>query len=147
GPEYDVVEEPQVPQVVVVVPASASAGQATISSGPFGPGQVWTGRYLCTQGDTALRFIVVEAHGFEVRPLFDFFHEPSGAKGMYLVQGTFDPRTGRVRFQPEKWVVRPDRYVMVGMAGRVSADGDEINGSITHEGCGYFDLSLGAPQP
>ena len=135
--------EPYVPGAyVVTLPAVTPAPDATITSGPFGAGQVWTGTYYCPQGDTELRFIVLDAYDYEIRALFDFYHPASGAKGTYVVNGKLDPRSGKVRFRPQTWIVRPEHYVMVGMAGSVSGDLDRMSGRITHEACGGFDLTL-----
>jgi len=128
--------------VVVTVPPSRSATSATITSGPFGAGQVWSGNYDCPQGNTALKLIVLEAYDYNVRALFDFYHAPSGAKGMYVIDGVLDPRSGKVRFRPVAWVVRPENYVMVGLAGTVAADADRISGRITDLSCGDFDVQL-----
>ena len=77
-----------------------------------------------------------------MRAVFDFNHAPSGAKGSYLVTGRYDAATGRIRFRPGEWIVRPRGYVTVGMEGELSPEEDRMTGRITHDSCGGFDVSL-----
>ena len=129
---------------VVTVPSEPSSPALPVTSGPFGAGQVWAGRYTCPQGPTELSLIVLEARDYQVRALFDFFHAPSGAKGSYLVSGQLNRKTGRFRLRPEAWVVQPHGYVMVGLAGAVVGGGTRLSGRITDPGCGAFEVELQA---
>lgn len=97
-----------------------------------------TGSYLCAQGRTALVLRVRDVRGSALRVEFDFLHAASRAAGRYTLTGlcTTD---GRVRLDPEAWIVRPPNYIMVGMDGAVS--GETFRGVITHPSCGDFTVT------
>jgi len=107
---------------------------------PFAERRTWVGAYDCPQGRTELTLRVVDVHDKFVRAIFDFHHAPTDVAGQFLLAGAFDEQTGNVRFVPGVWIVHPDDYVTVGMAGRVSRDGTRFEGSIPAPGCGGFWL-------
>ncbi|UQA55329.1 hypothetical protein [Polyangium aurulentum] len=142
----DGAEEPQVEvrsaaPVEVEEPAEeAWIPKALPAGNPFARTRTWIGDYDCVQGTTALALRIVDVRGRVVRAIFDFHHSPTSAAGSYLVSGTFDPSTHRVRFDPGRWIVRPDDYVMTSMEGEVASDGSLFAGRIAFPGCGAFQL-------
>ncbi|MDC3957554.1 hypothetical protein [Polyangium jinanense] len=107
---------------------------------PFQRSRTWVGDYDCVQGNTGLALRIVDVRGRVVRAVFDFQHAPSGATGSYLIAGTYEPETRRVRFDPSRWIVQPEDYVMVSMEGEIATDGSLFAGKITFPGCGAFHL-------
>lgn len=106
---------------------------------PLTPGTVFTGRYLCAQGSTALTLRVTEVRGTSVRAEFDFDHAPSRAAGLYTLTGTCVG--DHLSLSPEAWVRQPFGYIMVGMRGDLSDHAARFRGSITHPSCGGFDVA------
>ncbi|MDI1429654.1 hypothetical protein [Polyangium sorediatum] len=107
---------------------------------PFQRARTWVGDYDCTQGNTGLALRIVDVRGRVVRAVFDFQHAPSGAAGSYLISGTYEPETRRVRFDPSRWIVQPEHYIMVSMEGEIATDNSLFAGKITFPGCGAFHL-------
>jgi len=107
---------------------------------PFERKRTWVGDYDCVQGNTGLALRIVDVRGRVVRAVFDFRHAPTGAAGSYLIAGTYEPDTRRVRFDPSRWIERPEDYVMVSMEGEIASDGSLFAGKITFPGCGAFHL-------
>ncbi len=114
--------------------------RAQPGANPFARTRTWLGDYDCVQGTTALALRIVDVRGRVVRAIFDFHHSATSAAGSYLVSGTYDPSTHRVRFDPGRWIVRPEDYVMTSMEGEVASDGSLFAGRITFPGCGAFQL-------
>jgi hypothetical protein len=98
------------------------------------------GDYDCTQGNTGMSLHIMDVRGHVVRAIFDFVHAPSGASGSYVITGSFDPETRHVRFEPSKWIVKPNDYIMVPMSGEISTDNSLFAGKIDFPGCGAFQL-------
>lgn len=144
-PIYIVLPEGSGPPEVVVqngAPATNTGWtpSALPATNPFERHQTWVGDYDCTQGNTGFSFRIMDVRGRVVRAIFDFLHEPSGAEGSYVMTGTYDPETRRVHFEPSRWIVQPDHYMMVPMSGEISTDETLFAGKIDHPGCGAFKL-------
>jgi len=142
-PIYIVLPEDSGPPEVVVQNGATNSGwtpSALPATNPFERHQTWVGDYDCTQGNTGFAFRIMDVRGRVVRAIFDFLHEPSGAQGSYVVTGTYDPETRRVHFEPSRWIVQPDHYMMVPMSGEISSDETLFAGKINHPGCGAFQL-------
>ena len=110
---------------------------------PFVGGQVWTGTYVCSQGETALWLRIFAATGNDVSATFEFEHVPSGAHGEYELLGRYDPHKRTLVLTPGRWLSQPPNYISVGMSGRVSSDGKRFQGKITEPSCGTFTVALG----
>jgi hypothetical protein len=98
------------------------------------------GTYVCAQGRTNLTLRVVDVHGTKMRAIFDFHHPPTDVAGQFMMSGAFDEQTGRTVFTPGAWIIHPDNYVTVAMAGRVTRDGARFDGRIAGPGCAEFRL-------
>jgi hypothetical protein len=154
APEEPEPAEARAPGVVVVVgQGSAPAPQAQEAPAPdrwipdafprpnpFVARRTWVGDYDCIQGRTGLALRVIDVHGKRVRAIFDFHHAASGAAGQYIIGGAYDEESGRVTFEPGPWIIHPDGYLPVSMAGEVSVDGTRFVGRILYPGCGMFRL-------
>jgi|GEM_PF-3257362 len=131
------------PEVVVQPRPVARDGwtpEAFPVTNPFERFRTWVGDYDCVQGNTDFKVRIMDVRGRAVRAVFEFLHAPSGAKGSYVITGTFDADTRRVYFEPSSWIDQPDNYVMVPMTGEVSADHSLFAGKIDFQGCGAFRL-------
>lgn len=135
---------PAAPSLGAVEPLVQSRADVREAKNPFEPNQIWEGRYLCAQGETALMLRILEVSANELKARFEFAHEESGVSGSYDMSGRFDPRSGRVTFTPDKWVQRPPSYVSVGMSGAVREK--VFSGRIDHETCGEFSVTLGEDE-
>ena len=162
GPEDPAaMREPPGPAAVIVIPQAAPIPEAVAERraprpapheedgwvpdllprfNPFAEARTWVGAYDCPQGRTSLTLRVVDVRGTKVRAIFDFHHAPTDAAGQFLLAGEFDEHTGDMVFTPGAWIIHPDSYVTVPMAGRVSRDGTRFAGVIPAAGCGGFRL-------
>ncbi len=110
---------------------------------PFESGQVWIGGYLgCPQGATDLTLRVESVSAMEVSAIFEFSYVPDDVFGQYYVRGAYEAATRSIRLDPVSWIVEPVDYVMVGMNGRVTGDGEFYSGQITAGDCRNFVVNL-----
>jgi len=57
----------------------------------------------------------------------------------------FDPATRRVIFRPQRWIMQPPGYAMIGFTG--IRNGTAIHGTTDYPTCGSIALSLSQPAP
>ncbi|MDW8249735.1 MAG: hypothetical protein RMJ98_10600, partial [Myxococcales bacterium] len=111
---------------------------------PYSPrrlaaGTTYRGHYLCSQGDTAMTLQIEEVlRNGQVRGIFSFHHEPSGAQGSFTVEGSLSS-AGEVVFEPVEWISRPPRYVAVPFRLLFSEDGQHAKGGVLHPSCGEME--------
>lgn len=94
----------------------------------------WIGEYVCAQGVTRLHLNVAEATPDFVRAVFHFYESPRNPgvpTGCFTVAGRYSAKTRRIDLRPEKWLLKPPDYMMVGVSGRFAADGANFTGSVT----------------
>lgn len=103
--------------------------------GQLAAGAVYEGRYLCAQGDTGMKLRIAQVQGQRVSGVFEFFHEPTDARGSFSVEGTLR-QSGEITFDPIEWIVHPPRYVAVPFRVTVSENGETLQGGVLHESCG-----------
>ena len=141
--------EPEPPAPVEIVEArpqaplarKADAGYRTYASGRLAAGAVYRGHYLCSQGDTGMTLHIEEAlRNGQVRGVFEFHHEASGAQGSFTVEGRIAP-DGDITFEPVDWINRPPRYVAVPFRLVISEDGKSARGGVLHPSCGAMEAS------
>jgi hypothetical protein len=140
--------------------ALLAAGEAQAKPGAADPVLgVWRGKYVCGQGVTALTLTVsvgapaptpAGPRGFApvqkstpVAARFDFGPvkaNPLVPKGSYTMSGVYYPSSRRIVLQPEAWRIAPLGYFMVGLDGRMTAEGDRISGEIKDASCGAVEL-------
>jgi len=137
------------------------AGQTTFRPVPIPAG--WMGSYTCRQGVTGLQLDVQEVPQehfkcqnsypdcdpeyakapIPVRATFKFFplpENPGLPAGSFTMTGAFTAR--KASLKPEAWKEQPAGWEMVALSGEVSDDNRFFMGTIEHEGCGAFSLSL-----
>ena len=128
---------------------AALSGAMLLSSAHGDPARAgvageWTGKYICTQGVTALRLSVAQGAGNAITATFNFGplpENPAVPKGAYQMSGTYDPSLHRVLLRGVKWIDAPDGYVMVGLDGRLTQSGDKISGFVPDLlGCAEFEV-------
>ncbi|MDI1447246.1 hypothetical protein [Polyangium sp. 6x1] len=138
---YIIVNQPEgAPAPAIVAQDEGWIPSELPAENPFQRMRTWVGDYDCVQGNTGLALRIVDVRGRVVRAVFDFHHAPSGAAGSYLISGTYEPETRHVHFDPSRWIVQPEDYVMVSMEGEIATDGSLFAGKITFPGCGAFHL-------
>ena len=104
----------------------------------------WTGKYICGQGVTRLDLHIEEGAGNKLTATFRFGplpENPQIPKGAYKMTGTYDPMLRRVELEGVKWIEYPQNYIMVGLDGRMDADGGRIKGIVpTMSNCSVFEV-------
>ena len=97
----------------------------------------WSGEYTCAQGRTGVTFTLRAWEGGEVEGLMSFHSPGDGAKGVYVVEGSFTDN-GVVTLVGAEWRERPGEYVMADFKGRVSGT-RYMSGEVTGPGCTSFN--------
>ena len=104
----------------------------------------WVGKYICGQGITRLDLDIRQDKGNAITATFRFGplpENPEVPKGSYRMEGTYDPKTRRVKLEGVTWIEYPQNYVMVGLDGRMDADGGRIAGMVpTMSNCSDFEV-------
>ncbi len=137
----------------IAVLGIATAALAKPASGASSA--TYSGEYTCTQGLTGmtLQLRPVGARTGapqQVEALIVYYEHPANpgvASGCFLSRGTFDPRTGDVSLDPDRWVYRPSPdWEMTRMAGRVEerSFSGRIMALSGPSGCTTFSLKRGA---
>ncbi len=114
------------------------------------PTGTWRGDYICGQGNTALALTIEARKDGGISALFHFEAAPDNPgvpTGCFEMQGRFSPATGQVTLGPQRWLRRPPNYVMVGLEGRLSDDGTEIQGMVQGPGCSFFRVARAPDTP
>lgn len=104
----------------------------------------WAGKYICTQGVTALRLSIAQGEGQTITATFNFGplpENPQVPKGAYRMAGTYDPAMRHMRLSGLKWIDAPFGYAMVGLDGRMTQSGETISGHVPDLlGCTDFEI-------
>ncbi len=106
---------------------------------------IWTGRYECAQGVTAVKLTLdVETDG-RARAIFDFgplADNPTIPNGSYRLVGTATPADDAitVSLQPDEWIDRSDGYEMVGLQGGIDAQRRGLRARILNSNCDWLDV-------
>ena len=104
----------------------------------------WTGKYICGQGITRLDLEIEQKAGNNLAATFSFGplpENPDVPTGRYAMTGTWDPMLRRVQLEGVKWIEYPQNYIMVGLDGRMTADGGFIKGIVpTLFNCTDFEV-------
>ena len=104
----------------------------------------WTGKYICTQGVTALRLTIAQGRDQAITATFHFGplpENPDVPKGAYSMEGEYDPASRHMKLSGVKWIDAPLDYVMVGLDGRMTSSGDTISGYVPDLlGCTDFKI-------
>ena len=104
----------------------------------------WTGKYICGQGVTHLDLHIEQGEGRQLTATFRFGplpENPDVPKGAYRMTGTYDPTLRHVELEGVKWIEYPQNYIMVGLDGRMDADGGRIKGIVrTMQSCSEFEV-------
>jgi hypothetical protein len=106
----------------------------------------WTGKYVCGQGVTAIRLVVVPTGAGGAKAVAHFFPTPENPRvpeGCFALTGLFDQVSGEFGLRQANWIVRPRGYTMIDLVGTVDAKGTAFGGGrITSlKGCSTFSLT------
>ncbi len=105
----------------------------------------WTGKYVCGQGVTTIRLVVVSTGAGGARAVAHFFPTPENPRvpeGCFALTGLFDQVSGEFGLRQANWIVRPRGYSMVDLIGTVDAKGTAFGGRISGlKGCSTFSLT------
>jgi hypothetical protein len=118
----------------------AAAIGATPAVAQDGLRGTWRGGYVCAQGPTALALSLEPRKDGTVAALFHFEAAPDNPEvptGCFEMQGRINPATGELALAPQRWLLRPGGYVMVGLVGQVTPEG-VYAGRVRGPGCTEF---------
>lgn len=93
----------------------------------------WTGKYICSQGVTALHLRIEKREGQKIAATFSFGplpENPDVPEGSYQMRGTYDPASRRMKLDGATWLKAPLGYVMVGLEGQMTSSGQKISGHV-----------------
>jgi hypothetical protein len=112
---------------------------------PLPDHSVWTGRYECGQGVTALQLTLDRHRGGRATATFDFgphADNPTVPAGAYRMQGRTFEDAGKIHVSlaPDGWLSQPDGYIMVGIEGDIDPLRRTLKGKIVYVGCDWVDL-------
>jgi hypothetical protein len=105
----------------------------------------WKGSYSCLQGHTGLLLTIAQSDDTSFKGEFAFFPLPDNPrvpKGRFAIEGSLNPKSGRVDIKGAKWIEQPTNYRMVDLHGIVSDDGSAIDGKVEFTGCSGFHVAL-----
>jgi hypothetical protein len=126
------------PALLFAAPSSAAGPAAALVGN-------WRGSYSCNQGHTGLLLTIAESADLTFKGEFAFFPLPDNPrvpKGRFAIEGSFNPKSGRVDIKGAKWIEQPTNYRMVDLHGVVSDDGSAIDGKVEFTGCSGFHVAL-----
>lgn len=114
----------------------------------------WVGTYTCAQGLTGLTLTIAEATPTSARAVFHFYADPRNPRvptGCFMMDGRYDPASGKLRLDGGDWLLRPAGYRVVSFEGEVDAEGRRFEGKVTgprapFPGCTTFHLAR-EPSP
>jgi hypothetical protein len=111
-------------------------------------GGTYAGYYQCAVTRN-LDLQVTDLGGGRISAIF-YFPMPGGmpgrsASGSYSMSGTYNPRNGQFRLEPQQWINRPQGFNMIGLAGAFDPRTRRLTGNIPSFGCSRFEL--GPPGP
>jgi len=110
------------------------------SSPIFATGQVWSGKYVCGQGQTDLVLRIKQVEGLRVSAVFEFAVSAE-ITGSFHIQGEYQPEKRRIAFQAGDWISQPAGYTQVGLLGHVDRSGGVIAGVVDARGCSSFAVT------
>ncbi len=105
---------------------------------------VWTGRYECAQGVTAVQLTLdIEPDG-RARAIFDFgplADNPTLPNGSFRMRGTARPLDEAidVHLSPDEWIDRPDNYEMVALHVGIDKARRGMRGRMLNDSCDWLD--------
>ncbi|MCO6418374.1 hypothetical protein JYK14_19710 [Siccirubricoccus sp. KC 17139] len=118
------------------------AGQALAAEGEGVIG-AWSGTYRCAQGLTGVTLTVTQAQPETAEALFPFYADPRNPgvpTGCFLLQGRYDPASGRLSLRGGPWLLRPPGYVVVDFLAQVDPTGRGFSGRVAGPGCSSVQL-------
>jgi hypothetical protein len=131
---------------VALIVASLFVAHETMAASIQGD---WLGGYVCGQGTTALDLAIRETDQGELTAVFHFFAaaaNPDVPEGCYVLRGRHDVARDTFDLVAQRWLLRPNGYVMVDMHGGRDPDGALV-GVIPFAGCGTFRVIPTADPP
>ncbi len=80
---------------------------------------------------------------YSIQAKFNFYATPSNQSvpnGIYLMQGSYDMKTGKLQLGGVSWLERPANYDMVPLSGEINTNLETFVGRIEFQGCKQFTL-------
>ena len=113
------------------------------------PYSVWTGKYLCAQGVSAVEVRIEAAPDGSATATFEFGpHDENPnpvARGSYELTGALfvdDKGVLQAKLTPDHWIDQPPSYVMIGFSASSSDPGQRtMKGKIEHSSCDWIEIT------
>ncbi len=125
--------------IVTILMASEAFCQSTADS----TGE-WAGGYTCVQGETSLRLSIKTEPNGTLSALFRFGGAPANRSvpnGCFVMTGAFDPDTRKIILYPQRWLLHPPGFVMVGLEGKLDSQESHFSGRVAGGSeCTTFEL-------
>lgn len=131
-------------------PTSEAPGQPETvqdAAEPIALAGLWSGTYVCNQGNTELDLILTDLSKGLVWGIFSFHappENPTVPSGQFFMAGRYDPHSGEIELVPGEWIVQPPGYSTVGLTGQVTVpagpEATEISGAVIFDGCTAFEV-------
>jgi hypothetical protein len=118
--------------------------QQNTASSPLPAHSLWSGRYRCAQGVTGLT-LTLDVAGDRATAVFDFGaipENPTVPTGRYLLDGVIAIGSATaLRLVPDRWIVQPSGYMMVGFSAEIDRSARTMRGTIEEPSCGALELT------
>ena len=106
---------------------------------------VWSGRYTCSQGLTAVQLSIDVTRAGAAVAIFAFGpldENPDVPSGSIRMTGTLlmVHRKLELRLAPDRWLVQPPGWLMVGVAADSDRGQRILRGRILEPACGEIDV-------
>ena len=101
---------------------------------------------MCRQGETAVQIIIEQGEGGAISGTFAFSATPRYPRipnGSFRFVGLYDPQERTMIGSPREWIEQPEGYTAAQFEGRLSSDGNGIEGQINAAGCRRFKVARG----
>jgi hypothetical protein len=107
------------------------------------PDGVWSGSYTCAQGETGATMAIESTSGGGLRAILHFYPTQTNAapaEGCFTLTGRFNPSDRSVNLVAGQWLMRPPNYVTADVNGRLSENGQHLDGNVLVQSCTTFAL-------
>lgn len=104
---------------------------------------LWEGKYVCAQGVTRVNLKILEATPVSAKAIFRFSADssnPNVPTGCFSMNGRYDPKSGSLKLEGNRWIRRPRGYFTVDFVGIVDPFGASFSGAVIGSGCRDFQL-------
>jgi hypothetical protein len=129
--------------VAAVLIAAGAVLHGTVAHASDQLSGIWTGRYHCAEGDTAVTVALTVEDGGAAHGTFAFGNLPGRSNvqpGKYLIAGRYYQRGGSLQMEPVGWIDKPPGYTQLGFALTYVLRAQWLTGRIEWKSCSTIIL-------